>query len=143
MKRLGIVASVAAAATGLARAAFLVVSVEGESMIPTYRPGDAVLIARRWITSPVRPGDVVLCRLPAGVPGPDGYLVKRVTSVVSGQVVLHGDGPRSYDSRVFGPIPVECVLGRVVARLTPPGSASYRPPHVSTAPDPRHAGRKT
>lgn len=90
-------------------------------MIPTYRPGDAVLIARRWITSPVHPGEVVLCRLPETVPGPGGYLVKRVASVASGHVILHGDGPRSYDSRAFGPIPVECVLGRVVTRLTPPG----------------------
>lgn len=124
MKRLSVVAVVVAALAGVARAAFLVVSVEGESMIPTYRPGDAVLVARRWIASPVHPGDVVLCRLPRTVPGPGGYLVKRVSSVVSGHIVLHGDGPRSYDSRAFGPIPVECVLGRVVTRLTPPGGAS-------------------
>ena len=127
MKRRVVIAGGVIAAVGLARAALLVVNVDGESMTPSYCPGDAALIARRWISGPVRPGDVVVCRLPSGVPGPDEYLVKRVTSVAAGQVVVHGDGPRSYDSRAFGPIPQNCVLGRVVARLTllrgalPPG----------------------
>lgn len=121
MRRRGIitVGVTTVAAAGLTRAALLVVSVDGESMIPTYRPGDVVLIARRWIVGPVRPGDVVVCRLPRGVPWRGGYLIKRVTSVISGRVVVHGDGPCSYDSRAFGPIPAECVLGRVVANLTP------------------------
>src|SRR5215472_18773874 len=109
----------AAAAVGVARAAFLVVKLDGVSMTPTYRPGDAVLAARRWIAGAIREGDVVICRLPSHVPGPTGYLVKRVTSMAAGQVYVQGDGQCSYDSRSFGTIPSRCVRGRVVARLTP------------------------
>lgn len=108
----------AAAVIGLTRAAFLVVRVDGDSMTPDYRPGDTVLTARRWVTGPARPGDVVICRLPRGVPGPGGYLIKRVTSVAAGQVTLRGDGENSYDSRAFGPVPQDCVLGRVITRLS-------------------------
>ncbi len=114
---LGGVIAVAAVA-GLARAALLMITVDGESMAPSYRPGDSVLVARRWITGRIRPGDVVVCRLPAGLPGPAGYLVKRVTSVSAGQVFLQGDGDHSYDSRAFGWIPVRSVVGRVITRLT-------------------------
>ena len=108
----------AAAVIGLTRAAFLVVRVDGESMAPEYRPGDTVLTVRRWITGPARAGDVVVCRLPRSIPGPDGYLIKRVTSVAAGQITLRGDSGNSYDSRAFGPVPQGCVLGRVITRLT-------------------------
>jgi phage repressor protein C with HTH and peptisase S24 domain len=107
-----------AAVAGLARAALLVIKVSGDSMTPTYQSGDSVLAARRWIAGPTREGDVVICRLPAHVPGPSGYLVKRVTSVTAGQVDVRGDGERSYDSRTFGSIPQACVHGRVITRLT-------------------------
>lgn len=107
-----------AAVVGLARAALLVIKVSGNSMTPTYESGDAVLAVRQWIAGPIREGDVVICRLPAHVLGPSGYLVKRVASVTAGQVDLRGDGECSYDSRAFGPIPQACVRGRVITRLT-------------------------
>jgi signal peptidase I len=122
LRRAGVIAGglfAAAAAIGLARAAFTVIRVDGDSMIPSYRSGDAVLIVRRWATRPVCPGDVVVCLLPPGVPGPEGYLVKRVTAVVAGQVTVRGDGPGSYDSRAFGPVAEDRVLGRVLWRLIP------------------------
>jgi type IV secretory pathway protease TraF len=126
----------AAAVIGLARTALLVVRIDGDSMTPSYYSGDSVLAARRWITGTIRRGDVVVCRLPAGLPGPSGYLVKRVASVASGQVYLRGDGEHSYDSRAFGPIPQDHVLGRVIARLAPAygggqvrqGPSARRPP---------------
>jgi signal peptidase I len=125
----------AAAAVGLARAALMVITVDGESMAPTYRSSDAVLIARRWIAGPIRPGHVVVCRLPPEVAGPGGYIVKRVTSVISGQIYIRGDAEHSYDSRAFGTISLDYVLGRVIARLTPshrvtsaPGGADQRQP---------------
>ena len=113
----GVVA--AAAAVGLARAALVVINVDGDSMAPAYRSGDSVLIARRWIAGPIRPGHVVVCRLPPEVAGPKGYIVKRVISVTDGQVYIQGDGANSYDSRAFGTISLDYVLGRVIARLSP------------------------
>lgn len=117
----------AAAAVGLARAALMVITVDGESMSPTYRPNDAVLIARRWIAGPIRPGHVVVCRLPPGVAGPRGYILKRVISVISGQIYIRGDAEHSYDSRAFGTISLDYVLGRVIARLTPAHPATSAP----------------
>jgi signal peptidase I len=122
-------AFIAALALAAARALLLVVRVDGTSMTPTFRPGEAVL-ALRLPRRRVRRDDIVVCRLPAGSPGPDGLLIKRVTAVAGddmstgqgvvppGQVFVCGDGPGSYDSRQFGPIPVANVVGRVVARLS-------------------------
>jgi type IV secretory pathway protease TraF len=72
----------------------------------------------------------VVCRLPEGVPGPPGLLIKRVVAIAGeavpdgdekvpdGHVYLCGDGPRSYDSRSFGPLPVGTLVGLVIARLS-------------------------
>lgn len=128
----------------------LVVRIDGESMTPSYQSGDAVLIVRHRVGRAVRRGDVVLCRLPAEFSGPGGCLVKRVTAVEgdtiagvppgparrdvvpSGQVYVQGDSKHSYDSRAFGSIPLQCVLGRVVARLTlPDNRPTTRPGWVS------------
>jgi signal peptidase I len=98
-------------------------------MIPTFRPGEAVLARRRGRHERPRRGQIVVCRLPEGIPGPPGLLIKRVVAVAGqpvpggeeivppGHVYLCGDGPRSYDSRSFGPLPTGSVVGRVIARL--------------------------
>jgi signal peptidase I len=127
----------AASIAGLAaaRLALLVIKVEGASMAPTFRPGDTVLTIRRTLRPTVRRGDIVVCRRPAGTPGPDSYLIKRVVAiagdplpddptkagetVAAGRVYVRGDGDRSLDSRAFGAIPVDHVVGHVIARLTP------------------------
>ncbi len=127
--------AVAGVALVLARLALLVVRVDGPSMVPTFQPGDAVLTVRRQLRRRVRRGDVVVCRRPAGRPGPDSYLIKRVVAIAGdptppgderageligpGQVYVRGDSDRSLDSRIFGPIPLDHVIGHVVARLTP------------------------
>lgn len=138
-----LVATVVGAATlvggafGLARRWLLVVRVHGQSMSPTYQPGDAVL-ARRRRGGELARGSVVICRLPPEIPGPDGYLVKRVVAVggdpipggangarvPAGQVFLQGDNPASYDSRSFGPIDVRFVRGRVIGLHLPFRSSS-------------------
>lgn len=118
---------------GVARTALLMIKVEGASMAPTLRPGDTVLTIRRTLRPSVRRGDVVVCRRPDGMPGSDPYLIKRVVAVAgdpipddradagetisAGRVYVQGDGDRSLDSRVFGAIPVDHVVGHVVARL--------------------------
>jgi signal peptidase I len=119
-----------AAALWTARRYLLVVRVDGTSMIPTFRPGEAVLALRRGRGERPRRGQIVVCRLPVEVPGPPGLLIKRVGAVAGesvpdggdrvpdGFVYLLGDGPRSYDSRNFGPLPVGTLVGRVIARLS-------------------------
>jgi nickel-type superoxide dismutase maturation protease len=84
--------------------------VEGPSMVPALRPGDALLVRR---TDRIRPGQVVVVRFP-GVPG---LAVKRAVRAVPGGWWVVGDNPAgSTDSRQLGPA---TVVGRVVLRWWP------------------------
>lgn len=90
---------------------FATAVVAGDSMLPGYRDGDWILIRR---TQRVRPGQVVAVPDPRR---PDRLLVKRITGAGAGGWLVAGDNPAaSTDSRVFGPVPRESVIGRVVVR---------------------------
>lgn len=91
------------------------VAVAGASMLPTLRPGDWLVV--RW-RADVGPGDVVVARRPDR---PGLLLVKRVVRREPGGWWLEGDNPgASDDSRLFGPVPDDLVLARVVGRYWPP-----------------------
>ena len=86
--------------------------VVGDSMRPTYRPGD-VLLWRRGRRG-LRPGVVVVVQLPGDRP----LGVKRLGASTAGAWELLSDNPeRATDSRAFGEVPEEAVLGRVLCRL--------------------------
>ena len=96
------------------RGPWFTVEVSGESMQPTYSHGDWLLIRRR---SQVRTGDVVVLRR-----DDVGLLIKRVVAVSDGdahpELWLEGDNPESStDSRTWGWVPCQQVLGRVVMRF--------------------------
>ena len=97
------------------------VVVAGESMAPTLRAGDRLLVeAWTFRSRPPRPGEIVL----AGDPRqPDRELVKRVASVDAGYVTLAGDAPASTDSRTFGAVPLDAVRWRAVLCYWPPARA--------------------
>jgi signal peptidase I len=127
-----------AAATGLLlrlRHRYVAITVHGESMTPTYRPGDRVLVRRERL---VRSGQcVVFAEEPAG-PVPD-WVLKRVVAVPgdpvprdrmpaldgvpearvpAGHLVVAGDNPaHSYDSRHHGYVVAERLLGVVSRRM--------------------------
>lgn len=91
------------------------VAVQGVSMAPTLRSGDWLLV--RW-TDRVGVGDIVVVRRPDR---PDLLIVKRVTRVEPGGRWVEGDNPlASDDSRLFGLVPAQNVLARVVACYWPP-----------------------
>ena len=93
--------------------------VAGESMIPTLRPGDRVLVVAGLgpFRPPIRTGDLVALADPRA---PARVMVKRVTAVAGGRVEVRGDNAAaSTDSRHFGPIDRAAVVGRVVYRYHP------------------------
>ncbi|TLZ69183.1 MAG: nickel-type superoxide dismutase maturation protease [Methanobacteriota archaeon] len=90
--------------------------VEDDSMRPTLAPGDYVVV-NRWAYRLRRPaaGDIVVVRDPKA---PERFLVKRIFDVNRSRIEVVGDNEgRSRDSRTFGPIPLEEVIGKVWIRL--------------------------
>jgi phage repressor protein C with HTH and peptisase S24 domain len=82
--------------------------VAGDSMQPTYQPGDTVLGLRLF--RPKR-GDVVIAHT-------DRPLIKRVTHVNAEGVFVEGDNPRrSTDSRTFGRLRRDQLEARVLFKL--------------------------
>jgi nickel-type superoxide dismutase maturation protease len=91
--------------------------VADHSMRPTLEPGDYVLV-NRWAYRfrPPSPGDLVVVEDPEV---PTRFLVKRVSqATATGEVRLTGDNEdASRDSRVFGPVSREQIVGKVWLKL--------------------------
>lgn len=91
--------------------------IEDESMRPTLEPGDYVFV-NEWAYRfrPPTPGDLVVVRDPEN---PARFLVKRVSEATGAtNVELVGDNRElSRDSREFGPVPLERIVGKVWLRL--------------------------
>ena len=89
--------------------------ISGESMLPGLAPGDFVLVDPTAYeeNSPIQ-GDVVLVKHPYQAM----QMVKRISDVVEDGVMVIGDNPSaSTDSRTFGRIHFEHVLGQVTSRI--------------------------
>ncbi len=142
------------------RLTYMVAVVEGPSMTPTFRPGDRVLVRRR-AGRRLRTGEVALVDLPeslrpipAGVSRADSLrnrrVIKRVAAtageavpaVVEGRgpvvpgdhLVLLGDHPlASGDSRQYGFVPVDAVVGVVLRPLPGPHRLEHAPEHADRA----------
>lgn len=82
-------------------------------MLPTLEPNDEVLVA---LGRSVGVGDIVLARHPYQR---DLHLLKRVKCVdAEGRLELVGDNPsESTDSRSFGSVSIDSVLGLVTSRF--------------------------
>ena len=108
------------AGAALARRWLDAVVVRGESMAPTLRPGDRLIVEAFSLRRRApRAGDVVLAPDPRA---PEREIVKRVAAYepLTGRVELRGDAPEaSTDSRTFGTLPREQVQWRVAARYWP------------------------
>ena len=94
--------------------------VSGNSMLPVLQPGDEVLVDKRaYRKTPPMPGDLVVARHPFQK---DVRLVKQVTAVdADGRCRLEGTNPlgviESSDSRGFGSVSQEKIVGRVTSRF--------------------------
>lgn len=99
------------------------VVVEGGSMEPTLYAGERLLIRGKLLggASRIVRGDIAVLPDPRE---PSRLLVKRVGSVVADRLYLVGDNPEaSTDSRVFGAVERDAILGRVISRYWPPERA--------------------
>ncbi len=114
---------------------FRTVIVSGSSMIPTFHTGQRLLACRAyWLVGPIKDNDVVVIQM--GKPG--DYIIKRVYrtagetvewynapahwkfvdgeyKVPDGDIYVMGDNrPVSDDSRSFGSVPVDHVIGKIL-----------------------------
>jgi nickel-type superoxide dismutase maturation protease len=91
------------------------VAVAERSMEPALRPGDWLLVRRG---GRIRPGQVVIARHPAR---PEMLLVKRADRREAEGWWLLSDNPSAaaVDSRQFGAVPPEAIVGRVLGRYWP------------------------
>ncbi|MFG1949184.1 signal peptidase I [Nonomuraea sp. NPDC048826] len=130
-----------AVAAGLlaVRRRYLVITVNGGSMSPAFTDGDRVLV-RRVTGRPPHRGDVVVLRTPSSSgPARGGWSIKRVvavpgdplpeaavdacgipagTPVPARRLVVFGDALDSYDSRTWGFLSAEDLVGVVTRRLS-------------------------
>ena len=112
------------------------IQVSGVSMLPTFKNGRRVLVSKAyWLVGPIKDNDIVVSKDPGG----PGTIIKRVYRlggesvdyphypdtvplfmgreyrVPKGYVYLLGDNPPfSEDSRRFGPVPIDKILGKVI-----------------------------
>lgn len=87
--------------------------VEGESMAPAFSPGERVVVNKvAYLFSQPRPGDLVVVRDPRQ---PDRLLLKRIEGPAGADGwLVAGDNPQaSTDSRAFGPVGRELIVGKV------------------------------
>lgn len=79
-------------------------------MLPTLKDGDKVLVKPG---SHFEVGDIVL----ANHPYKKMRVIKRISEISDGRVSLVGDNPdESTDSRTFGEVSSNDILGRVIAK---------------------------
>jgi signal peptidase I len=140
----------AALSAAMARRHFVVVQVNGRSMLPTLRSGDRVLV-RRVPAARLTAGAIVVIRAHhrggnGGGPPPAyrGWVIKRVAAlpgdlvpgpvraatagisvVPGGMLVLMADNPNGTDSRRWGLVPADGLLGVVIARLPAADGHAY------------------
>ncbi len=88
--------------------------VEGDSMLPTLAPGDRVLVRKG---KRFRAGDIVVVKDPRDT---SRLLSKRVEGLSDIEAFVLGDNPNSStDSRHFGPVPLDLIVGTVKMRYYP------------------------
>ncbi len=85
-------------------------------MEPALRAGDYVLVNRwAYVFSSPREGEVIVLRDPERA---ERFLVKRIAAVGEGGIVVAGDNKKySRDSRKFGPVIRELLVGKVMVTV--------------------------
>ena len=92
---------------------FGIVKVDGDSMYPTLKDGEYVLMK---ITDEVEVGDIVILHVDYEYDMMSEYIIKRVAEIAEdGSVYVLGDNSAvSHDSRQCGYFPKEIIKGKVI-----------------------------
>ncbi len=91
--------------------------IQGHSLEPEYQPGDFVLVSKiPLLFHPPRPGDVIGFKHPAF-----GLLIKQIECIdpQTKQIQVIGIHPDSIDSREFGPISDNQIIGKLLWHIHP------------------------
>jgi nickel-type superoxide dismutase maturation protease len=95
---------------------FKIIRITGDSLLPVYQEGDFVLVAKiPFLLKLPRQGDVVIFRHAVY-----GQLIKEVERVTPQGMYVIGSHERSVDSRQFGVVPWEALVGKVIWHVAKP-----------------------
>ena len=87
-------------------------TVSGNSMLPTLKPGQDVLCFNWWRLVGIKVGDIVVIK----VNGKE--MVKRIQNVYDLEVFVEGDNKKdSTDSRSFGPVKKDQIIGKIIFKI--------------------------
>jgi nickel-type superoxide dismutase maturation protease len=95
-----------------------VIRVTGESLSPEYGEGDYVVLTTiPFFLNRIRVGDVIVFRHPEV-----GVMIKKVSAFEAGEggYLVSGMHAHSVDSRQFGPVAREAVIGKVIWHIPKP-----------------------
>jgi nickel-type superoxide dismutase maturation protease len=95
-----------------------VIKVTGESLSPEYQEGDYVVLTTiPFFLNRIRVGDIIVFRQP-----PYGTMIKRVEQLLQEgmQYFVVGAHPQSVDSRQFGPVSREALIGKLIWHIPKP-----------------------
>ena len=92
--------------------------VTGDSLLPVYQDGDFVLVSKiPYLFDEIKQGDIIAFRHKEY-----GTMIKKVEDVASsvGEIHVIGTHENSVDSRRFGPITSDDMLGKVIWHVKKP-----------------------
>lgn len=86
--------------------------IEGNSMNPTFKSGDSVLVNRfSYFFNKPKIGDLVVLKR-------EKYIIKRIARIKDNRVFIVGDNKsESTDSRSFGWLNKELIIGKVMFKI--------------------------
>lgn len=83
--------------------------VEGLSMIPTFTPGEKLLVS---YGAKVKTGDIVILTVEKRMD------IKRIVKIQENEIYVEGDNSQvSIDSRSYGPVNRDAIVAKFICRL--------------------------